>query len=354
MRHHFTEADFQIYHEPVSLPRNWQGQAEAPSNIALIKYWGKKGEQIPMNASLSFTLSQSKTITKAEATLLKKKAPAVRFRFYFEGKRNEKFEDKIKTFFKRIEPYAPYLKQFEWTFHSENTFPHSSGIASSASGFAALAKIIMQLEQHLFPGLNRDYAAYKTSFLARLGSGSASRSTGSGIQVWGEHPEIPGSNDLYSVDFPFPVHENFRHMHDWIFLLDTGVKTVSSTKGHALIDRHPFKEARIQSVQQHLKSLSVAIQKGDYDTFGEIIEREALTLHALMMTSRPAYILMKPQTLEVIQTLWDFRRQTNARIYFTLDAGANLHLIFPSSEQENARKFTGSFEKITVIKDQIL
>ncbi len=351
---HFTEEDFQIHRTLDSIPGNWSAKTEAPSNIALIKYWGKKGLQIPMNASLSFTLSRSKTVTQAEAVRSNSGSEKITFKFYFEGKRNKQFEKKIQIFFKRIEPYAPYLNHFEWTFRSKNTFPHSSGIASSASGFAALAKIIIQLEQYLFPGINRDFLAYKTSFLARLGSGSAARSTASGIQIWGKHESIPGSNDLYAIDFPFPLHPDFHQMHDWIFLLDTATKTVSSTRGHALIDNHPFKPGRIQSVKKQLDKLSIALQQGDTETFGQIIEEEALTLHALMMSSHPAYILMKPETLDMILKLWNFRKQTHAKLYFTLDAGANLHLIFPQKDLQNAIAFAKQFPEIKIIKDEIL
>jgi len=131
-------------------------QWSAPSNIALVKYWGKKAHQIPANPSVSFTLDACKTITKL--TFNKKENQGhFSFDLLFEGKPKEDFKPKIQKFFERIAVYCPYLKQFHFTIDTQNTFPHSSGIASSASGMAALAMNIMSLEKVLNPEMTEDY-----------------------------------------------------------------------------------------------------------------------------------------------------------------------------------------------------
>jgi len=330
----YQEKDFIPRSTPELYLDNWNGETYAPSNIALIKYWGKSGLQIPMNASLSFLLPQSITRTRAKATLLKQPAGRVLFNFRFQGAENPDFNRKIAAFFDRISVFMPFLPYYKWEFESTNNFPHSAGIASSASGFGALAKLLIDFEKALYPHAGPDYLYRKTSFIARLGSGSAARSVTGPVSVWGSHPDIPGSNDLYAIDFPFEIHQNFGQVTDLILLLEKEKKEVSSTQGHALIDTHPFKKSRIEQARQHLSGLSASLQTGDWEQFGKITETEALTLHAMMMTSDPYYILMQPSTLRWIKQIWDLRKSTGIPVYFTLDAGANLHIIYPTSYEK--------------------
>ena len=310
----------------------------APSNIALVKYWGKKDKQIPANPSISFTLSNCKTITKMAFT---KKVNDGNFSFdlFFEGKPKEDFKPKIQKFFERIFEYCPYLKDFHFTIDTENTFPHSSGIASSASGMAALAMNIMSLEKTLVPVLSEDYFYQKASLLARLGSGSACRSIKGEVVVWGSHAEIPGSSDLFGVEFPFEIHENFKKYQDTILLVDKGEKQVSSTVGHDLMHNHPYAERRFSQAHENLSEIKKVLGNGDLGKFIQIIESEALTLHAMMMTSMPYFILMKPNTLEIINAIWKFRNETEIPVCFTLDAGANVHVLYPHYTKEKVLEF---------------
>ncbi|WP_435134414.1 diphosphomevalonate/mevalonate 3,5-bisphosphate decarboxylase family protein [Formosa sp. A9] len=311
---------------------------ESPSNIALVKYWGKKQHQIPENPSISFTLSACKTIT---SLTFQKKTATENFDFevYLEGERKPDFEPKIETFFKRIEAYVPFLKDFKFKIETKNTFPHSSGIASSASGMSALALCLMSLEKQFNPEMTREFFNQKASFLARLGSGSACRSIEGDLIVWGENETVTAASDLFGVKYPFPVHENFKNYQDTILLIDKGEKQVSSTVGHNLMHGHPFAERRFEQAHENLAALKSVLESGDLDAFIAIIESEALTLHAMMMTSMPYYILMKPNTLEVLNKIWAFRKETGLHIGFTLDAGANVHVLYPKTESENILKF---------------
>ncbi|WP_034918599.1 diphosphomevalonate decarboxylase [Gillisia sp. CAL575] len=315
---------------------------QSPSNIALVKYWGKKENQIPANPSISFTLNNCRTVTSLEFTLRKdseKKGDVFDFDFYFEGQKKEDFKPKIYTFFERIDKYCPYLKEYHLIINSENTFPHSSGIASSASGMSALALCVMSLEKQLSPSISEDYFYKKASFLARLGSGSACRSVKGKLVVWGDHVNIAESSNLYGVEYSNEVHEVFENYQDTILLVDKGEKKVSSSVGHNLMHNHPFAEERFKQAHKNLDALKDIFNTGDLNNFIEIVESEALTLHAMMMSSNPYFILMKPNTLEIINAIWAFREATGLPVCFTLDAGANVHVLYPEKNKKEIFQF---------------
>jgi diphosphomevalonate decarboxylase len=309
----------------------------APSNIALVKYWGKKERQIPANPSISFTLNNCKTITKLEV-VKKSENNDFSFELLFEGKPKEDFKPKIQKFFERIEQFCPFLKEYHFKIDTQNTFPHSSGIASSASGMAALAMNIMSLEKAINPSISDDYFCAKASFLARLGSGSACRSIKGEVVVWGNHAEIKGSSDLFGVEFS-AIHQNFKNYQDTILLVDKGEKQVSSTVGHDLMHNHPFAERRFTQAHENLSKIKAILSSGDLAEFIKIVESEALTLHAMMMTSMPYFILMKPNTLEIINKIWKYRTETQVPVCFTLDAGANVHVLYPENVKEHVLQF---------------
>lgn len=315
---------------------SWQ----SPSNIALVKYWGKYGNQLPMNASVSFTLSKShtKTILSYEPNKTKK----FKFEVYLDGKREQTFEPKIQKFFKRVGQFIPFLNEFDFKIETSNSFPHSSGIASSASGMSALALGLVEMERRMGSSYSDSFFKEKASFLARLGSGSACRSIEGPLVVWGEHPEIKDSSNLFGIKFPYHVHEVFLSYRDCILLVDKGEKQVSSTVGHQLMHEHPFAAQRFGQAQENLSKLVPIFKNGDIKEFIKIVESEALSLHAMMLTSMPYFILMKPNTLEIINRIWNYRNNNNSNICFTLDAGANVHLLYPDSESNEILEFVNS------------
>nr|WP_314999363.1 diphosphomevalonate decarboxylase [uncultured Capnocytophaga sp.] len=316
---------------------------KAPSNIALVKYWGKKGEQLPANPSISFTLTHCYTETSIDYERRSESSIAsgdpFSFNFSFDGQPKPSFHPKISTFFERILPYLPFLKDYHFNIASHNSFPHSSGIASSASAMAALSVCLMKIAVELGETYTEEAFWQKASFLARLGSGSACRSVKGSIVVWGEHPAITGSSDEYGITYPLPVHEVFQNYQDTILLIDRGQKQVSSTVGHNLMHGHPFAEARFAQANEHTNQLVSSFASGDLDHFMEVVESEALTLHAMMQTSIPYFILMRPNTLEVIQRIWQYRKDTKVPLCFTLDAGANVHLLYPKTSITEAKWF---------------
>lgn len=310
--------------------------ATCPSNIALIKYWGKYANQIPANPSISYTLNHCNTQTSMEFFA----DEPFSVQTFLAGNEEVKFAEKIEKYFKNIEQYLPWILKGKYVIKTENTFPHSSGIASSASGFGAIASCLMSLDE-IFSTDNHQPSTInqKASFLARLGSGSACRSLYNGLVVWGKTDEVEGSSDLYAVKYPDEeIHPIFKNFNDWVLLIHEGEKSVSSTVGHGLMNTNPYAERRFQEARENFVPLKEILKTGNLEKFITLVEHEALTLHAMMMMSEPAFILMKTGTLEVINKLWNFRKETGNPLFFTLDAGANVHLLFPENESTRAIK----------------
>ena len=318
---------------PTPLTTKW----EAPSNIALVKYWGKTEPQLPKNPSLSFTLSSS--VTTTEVAFTPSSLNNFGFEFYFEGVLKPEFHPKLETFFERIANYIPWIAAYTLKINSRNSFPHSSGIASSASAMAALSMCLMDMEKTLFPQLTITEFNQKASFLARLGSGSAARSIEGPVTLWGANSIYRTGSDLYASAFGTALHPVFNTYQDTILLVDKGSKAVSSTQGHQLMYNHPFADQRFIQANQNITALVPHMQAGDLEGFIKIVETEALSLHAMMMTSDPYFILMQPNTLEIIHRIWEYRKQAQIPLCFTLDAGANVHVLYPKANKDEVRTF---------------
>ena len=301
----------------------------SPSNIAFVKYWGKTGRQLPMNPSLSMTLNNSYTQMQIKFKLMETHQEKIISKFTLEGEDNPKFQARLEKFLQSIDDHCPYIKKLQLEIESTNSFPHSVGIASSASALSALALGIVSIEAMLEG--RKKVSMQKASVLARLGSGSACRSVYPGFCIWGNDLDLDSSDD-YAVEFK-PA-EVFNDLRDTILIIDSKPKQVSSSLGHDKMNGHPFAQPRFAQARENIHKLADALRNEDWSTFGEILELEALTLHALMMSSTPSFVLLKPASLEVIEKVRAFREQTGCKVYFTIDAGPNIHLIYPSSEAE--------------------
>jgi len=313
----------------------------SPSNIALIKYWGKHGRQLPRNPSLSFSLSNAHTDTQVSYTIREESQETASVSFSFEGKKNAAFEARIQKFLDSIVTNFPYLKNVDLDIKSQNSFPHSSGIASSASSMSALALCLTDIEYEL-SGKATDASFFlKASYISRLGSGSASRSVYKDFCVWGETSLDEKYVDEYAVPLD-KVHPVFEALHDDILIVSSVEKSVSSTAGHKLMEDNPYADIRYAEARRKLVALAGIIEQGQVSAFGKIVEEEALSLHALMMCSDPSYVLIEPASLEIINEIRKFRKETGTPIFFTLDAGPNVHVIYPDSVQKKAREFVES------------
>ncbi|MCC6817780.1 MAG: diphosphomevalonate decarboxylase [Bacteroidia bacterium] len=308
----------------------------SPSNIALVKYWGKKGPQLPANPSISFTLD--KAYTETEVEVIEKSEEGVSLELFFEKERNPAFESKLLSFLQKAERGFPWLKHQHLVIHSSNTFPHSSGIASSASAFSALVLNLCSIDA-VKGGLSDKDFYEKASYWSRIGSVSACRSVYGGFNLWGQTPALNGSSDEFAVNIDDIVHPVFKDFRDTILIVEKGKKAVSSTMGHALLEAHSFADLRYKTGFQNTELLLEILESGDLDGFVKLVEAEALMLHALMMTSPTPFILMKPNTLAVIEKIQDFRNQTGIHLLFTLDAGANVHLLNPGNQDDKVQEF---------------
>ncbi len=311
-----------------------------PSNIALVKYWGKKegGAQLPANASISWSLSDLRATTQVD--ILPKTGKEPQLQFLLDQEPKPSFEPKIKQFISRIQDQLPFLNEVDLRISSSNNFPHGAGIASSAAGFGAMAMAFVDAEGMLEPGSPE--FLQKASYCARLGSGSASRSVYGEPAIWGQTPAFAASSDVYAVPFTDNIHPDLQNWMDTVLIVDAGEKSVSSTEGHALLGEHAYAQARFGQAQKNIAEILSVFRNGDVTRFMALVESEALQLHAMMMSSIPYYMLVRPNTLSIIQEIWQFRKETNLPLCFTLDAGANVHVLFDARYQLEIQNFIDS------------
>jgi diphosphomevalonate decarboxylase len=262
--------------------------------------------------------------------------------FEFEGERNRKFEKRISEYIHSLVDtgYLDFPGRVQLEIRSHNSFPHSAGIASSASGFSALALCLVTLENEISgKTIPEEEFLRRCALLARLGSGSATRSLYGSYVTWGRSKVFGGSCDEFGQPLPVKVHPSFLHLHDSILIVSSGEKSVSSSQGHAMMNNHPYAVDRFQQADVNFGTLIRALETGDIQAFIDITEYEALNLHALMMSSNPGYILMKPNTIQIIEKVRAFRQSTGLFLCFTLDAGPNIHLLYPSEQRSPVLDF---------------
>lgn len=314
---------------------------KSPSNIAIVKYWGKYGDQLPRNPSISGTLTAAHTITELSWKARPQGAhtSGVDLEFSFDGKPAPSFEARITSFLERLKPQFPFLNQLSLQIQSSNSFPHSSGIASSASAMSALSLCLCSLEDRLFGTLSDDDEfERKASYIARLGSGSAARSIFGYWSIWGKTGEWPMAHDTYAVPLKSHVHDIFTNMKDAILIVSKKEKAVSSSAGHQLMDENPYASARYHQAQNRTTSLLHILSRGDWEAFARLAENEALSLHGLMMCSSPSFILMQPHTIKLIRMIQSWREDDGLPVCFTLDAGPNLHVLYPEDHAEKIER----------------
>lgn len=297
---------------------------QAPSNIALVKYWGKYGVQLPSNPSLSFSLKECTTTTEMRWSRLERNPNGsnknVSFRYFFEGVENQSFNKKISLFLDTFAHHYPIVCDYQLEFFSSNSFPHSAGIASSASSMAALSLCLTSFLERIENKKQEDFFKH-ASYWARLGSGSACRSLYAGFTSWGdESEEFASEMKLKGI--------NCYDLADDILIVDHSQKKTSSRQGHQLMNNHPYAQSRFQAARENFQILSNAIEQNDWQEFANTIKRESWQLHAMMMCSSDPFCLIRPHTLSVIENLEKFLAQ-EIPWTFTLDAGPNIHLIYP-------------------------
>ena len=294
--------------------------AKAPANIAFIKYWGKRDEKLrlPANSSISMNLSNAYTVTSVEFNK-KYKSDSLFINHIRAGKDELIRVSNHLNLVRNISKTGDFAK-----VESKNNFPKGSGIASSASGFAALTVAAASAA-----GLK--LSEKDLSVLARLGSGSACRSIPDGIVEWRYGSK---STDSYAHSL-YPV--GYWELYDVIAVAGKKNKKTSSTEGHKATESSPFYKTRISGMEKKIKDIKNALKNKDFTKFGEIIEAEALNMHTVMMTSIPPLYYWMPKTLEIMQSVINWREK-GLEVYFTIDAGPNVHIICQSKDVDSLRE----------------
>ena len=326
----------QVWDKNMCIMEEFKVSAKSPSNIAIVKYWGKHGNQLPNNPSVSFTLSRC--FTETTVSFEKNKTDKYNLSFLFDGKESPKFKEKIEKYIIDNQQYYGFLKGLDLKIESYNSFPHSSGIASSASSMSALVLCLLKIEKIVNQD-NTPIDLQKASLLSRLASGSASRSVYPIMALWGVTPSVPMSSDEYAVPLADMVAPVFRTYHDSILIVSNKEKSVSSRVGHSLMNGHPLAEQRYATARKNTEHLLEILRNGDVDEFIKIAEAEALQLHEMMATSNPPYHLMEPNTQKIIELVTNFRHDTGTQICFSLDAGPNVHLLYPDACETKVKQF---------------
>ena len=257
--------------------------AIAPSNIAFIKYWGKKDEELrlPTNGSISMNLSDIFTATTVDFDAKYKEDTVI-----IDGK---KLENEIRRVIKHLHRIRKIAKtSVNAKVVSKNNFPSSTGLSSSASGIAALT-----LAAAKAAGLN--LSEKQLSILARLGSGSACRSIPNGFVEWleGRTNETSYAYSLYPV--------SYWNLLDIVIIVSKVKKDTATTEGQKLITTGPFFESRLININRKIILCKKYLKEKNFIKFGELCEAEALELHAIMLTSVPSLIYWLPWTIQIMK-----------------------------------------------------
>lgn len=306
--------------------------AKANTNIALIKYWGKRDEELflPMNSSISLTLDAFHTQTGVAINKESEKDV-----FILDGKEVQgKAYDRVVKFMNLIRRQSGIYEPAY--IESINTVPISSGFASSASGFAALAAAGSKAYE-------LDLDLKQLSILARQGSGSASRSIYGGFVMWNKGQCDDGS-DSYSEDLLTPGLFNISVLS---ILVSHETKAISSTMGMSLtVKTSPFYKGWLDSVDKDIEQVKLAISSRDLETLGIVMEHNTLKMHATMMSTRPPIIYWNEGTMAVIQGVTEMRNK-GYLVYFTVDAGANVKVLCLPEDEAVLSEF---FRTIPAVK----
>lgn len=314
----------------------------APANIAFIKYWGNTEDNLPLNSSISMTLDNCQTTTTIE--LVDEKYDLIEI-----ADENGSFQELKRTSIKGVKAYEQIERIRDLSGKSErvyvksmNSFPTSAGIASSASGFCALTSALL-----LAYGLQSQFDDKKElSKLVRLsGSGSAARSVMSGFV------ELIGG-DAHHASYAVQIAaEKHWDLVDVIAVIDSGMKKTPSSEGHRTAATSPYFETRLIEMQDRIKYARKALLEKKFEKLGKAVEQDTISMHTVMMTSKPPLFYWAPGTVEVMNNVMKWREDDNILAYFSIDAGANVHVICEAhnADEVNKRLQALSFVQSTIV-----
>jgi len=299
---------------------NSTATAIAHPNIAFIKYWGNRDNELrlPQNGSISMNLQEltTRTTVTFESSL-------PRDIFDLNGARQS------GATLERVSAHLNLIRGIRGAsapahIMSESNFPAGAGLASSAAAFAALTLAAVRAS-----GI--EMSEKDLSRLARRGSGSAARSIPSGFVEW-----YAGTSDTDSYAASI-APADYWDLVDCIAIVDSGQKPTASTEGHKIVHTSPLQQARVDDADHRLDICRNAIRQRDFAALAQVIELDSNMLHAVAMTSTPAIYYWLPATLEVMQAVRAWR-QAGIPVAFTIDAGPNVHVICGSGSSAVVRE----------------
>lgn len=303
----------------------------APSNIAFIKYWGRKDEKLrlPENGSISMNLSNLLTTTTVEFSDKFKKDSLV-----YNGVAEKTEGNRAIAHIDRIKKLAG--SDLPVNIVTENNFPGGTGLSSSASGFAALT-----LAATTAIGLK--LTEKELSILARQGSGSACRSIPDGFVEW-----LDGDTSVTSYATTI-YPKNYWDIVDVVAVVSTDKKEIPTSEGQSSAQESTFFDVRRTHMAQKIKLCKELLKKKDFEKFGVLIEEEALELHSIMFTSHPSLIYLLPETLRIMRLVKKWRAEGLA-VYFTINTGQNIHLI---AQKKDEKKVIKKLRDLSFVKQVI-
>ena len=295
------------------------GIARAHANIALIKYWGKRNDELflPLTSSLSLTLDAFYTDTKITFS-----ENFTESYFFLDGQKMPPQEvQKLQRFVNLFEPLVGQLPHFQ--VESYNHVPTAAGLASSSSAFSALACAILD-------ALNLDLDSQTLSTYARQGSGSATRSLFGGFVEWEK-----GQDDDGPSSFARPIDDACHwDIAMLVVVVNEQEKHLSSREGMAHTrDTSPFYHLWPEEVAKDLAIIKEAIAEKDFQKLGEVAEHNAMKMHATMLSANPSFTYFEPATMNAMNAVRQLRDE-GFLAYITMDAGPNVKIICKNSQVE--------------------
>lgn len=309
-----------------------RGKARAYGNIALIKYWGKRDEKyiLPMNSSLSLTIDCF--YTETEVVFSESYGEDL---FYL----NDTLQDETAT--GRISSFIDLFRKaanidMKATVKSTNFVPTAAGLASSASGFAALAAAL-----NVASGLN--LGLRELSMYARQGSGSATRSIYGGFVEWQKGTD---EKDSYAI----PIDDAKWDIGMVIVVVNSNKKPVSSREGmKRTVSTSPFYRIWSDKAEEDVKEAKLVIKNRDFERLGLITERNGLMMHAAMLGANPPILYWEPDSVMAMKIVKELRNEGIA-CYFTMDAGPNVKILCRLSESSRiVERLRGVFDENQII-----
>jgi len=284
--------------------------AVSPANIAFVKFWGLKNKELILAYNDSISMNLSNCITKTTVEFSPKfKKHQIYLDLFGKGKQliSGKKAEKIINQLERIKKLA----KNNWfaQVYSQTNFPSEAGIAASASAFSALTLAAAT-------ALKLNLSNKQLSALTRLsGSGSACRSIVDGFSHWHQDHATQ-----------IAKAEHWPELTDIVAVVDANTKKVSSFDGHKLALSSPYFKARIKEVEIRVILVIQAIKQKDFKTLGEQAELDTLSMHFVMMTSRPGIFALSHKTWKLIEEIKSWRKE-GLEAYFTIDNGPNVHIL---------------------------